>query len=411
MDMGPPTDLIQHRTRIKPGTPIYRARVKKLLTEKEWHLRNLAIAGLETGVYEYCVVANGELSRWGANAVLVTKPGEAVPRLTFNYHYVHEEPAGSQMTLMQQNHDFLLRLTHQVYSSFDLKNGYWAVEIHPEDRHYLAFTVPALGQLQPTRIAQGARSSAHTMNELGLLAFGAIPPPQPEKSFLHAPTPKDLADISFYIDDLSAAHSDWEKHWDFIANHLLPRLEWAMMRLSLRKVKIGMNKIEILGETHEAGGKRSMKPDRVLSVLEFPVPYNATEARGFHGVVQTARDYIKNFSEISEPIRAVMAPKSEWHWGQVEQLSFDLLKELTAAATMNHGYEPDRPTEMYADASGKGGCCFIRQRQGKPRSEHHHPDGQWVPLLYDSFSFNKAERNYGTYKRELRALTFFAKKH
>ncbi|SMY30407.1 unnamed protein product [Zymoseptoria tritici ST99CH_1A5] len=190
----------------------FQARVKKLLTEKEWHLRNFAIAGLETGVYEYCVVANGELSRWGANAVLVTKPGEAVPRLTFNYHYVHKEPAGSQMTLMQQNHDFLSRLTHQVYSSFDLKNGYWAVEIHPEDRHYLAFTVPALGQLQPTRMAQGARSSAHTMNELGLLAFGAIPPPQPEKSFLHAPTPKDLPDMSFYIDDLSAAHSDWEKH-------------------------------------------------------------------------------------------------------------------------------------------------------------------------------------------------------
>ncbi|KJX98518.1 hypothetical protein TI39_contig408g00002 [Zymoseptoria brevis] len=106
-NMGPPSDLLQHRTRTREGAPIYRAKAKRLSTTKEWHLRNYATQGLESGHYERCVVANGELSRWNANAVLLPKEGQDIPRLTFDYNFVPEEPAGSKLVLMGHNHDFL----------------------------------------------------------------------------------------------------------------------------------------------------------------------------------------------------------------------------------------------------------------------------------------------------------------
>lgn len=57
--------------------------------------------------------------------------------------------------------------------------------------------------------------------------------------------------------------------------------------------------------------------------------------------------------------------------------------------------------EVYVDASKFAGGCVIRQFQ----------DGKWVPLLYDSFLFNPAERNCDTYKRELRVMVTMCEKH
>ena len=54
-----------------------------------------------------------------------------------------------------------------------------------DDRHYLAFHVPGIGQVQPTRMPQGARTSSFTFNELMNIVLGPIPAPHPEPSLLH----------------------------------------------------------------------------------------------------------------------------------------------------------------------------------------------------------------------------------
>lgn len=89
MDMGPPTHLLQRRTRLKPNTPIYRVHAKKLAPEKEFWLRKFALDGLNAKwpLFERTIMANGVSLRWGADAVIVERDN-AAPWLTFNYHYV-----------------------------------------------------------------------------------------------------------------------------------------------------------------------------------------------------------------------------------------------------------------------------------------------------------------------------------
>ncbi|KEQ83933.1 hypothetical protein M438DRAFT_335660 [Aureobasidium pullulans EXF-150] len=123
-DMGPPTDLILHRTSVKAGTPPYKAKAKRLAHDKEWWLRKIVLQGIEAGMYERTTVANRKLSNWGADAVLVKKEGKDEPRLTFNYHYVYEELPGNQMELSSRAHAFLGLPSHKVFSAFDLKNAY-----------------------------------------------------------------------------------------------------------------------------------------------------------------------------------------------------------------------------------------------------------------------------------------------
>ena len=402
-DMGPPTDLILHRTRIKEGTPIYKAKAKRLSPDKEWWLRKLVSDGMKSGMYERTTVANGKLSQWGADAVLVKKEGKVEPRLTFNYHYVFEEPPGNQMELSSRAHGFLSLPSHGVYSAFDLKNAYWATEIHPEDRHFLAFVVPGIGQVQPTRMAQGARSSSFTMNELGNIAFGEIPGPQPEISFLHSEDPEQPPHMTFYVDDIFPAHASWTNHWSFIKDHLLPRLSWARLKLSFSKIRIGSSKILALGEVHEAGGKITIKPERVQRILDWPEPGEqgtATDVRAFLGTAITARRWIKGYAEIVRPLSRLTG-KVDWRWEEAERLAFQLIKNKAATAVALHGWDPALPCVAHIDASAFAGGLYVTQKQGDAV----------VPIMYDSFTFSKTERNYSTYKRELRAMVYFCTKH
>lgn len=57
----------------------------------------------------------------------------------------------------------------------DLKYGYLVNPMHPEDRKYFAFTIPGMGQFQPTRMEQGSMTAGFTMSELMCRALSPIP--------------------------------------------------------------------------------------------------------------------------------------------------------------------------------------------------------------------------------------------
>jgi hypothetical protein len=148
----PMTDLVQHRIRLKPGTKPYAARSQKRYSpHQEWWMRKLILEGLDRGIYEQTMTANGRLSDWNARVVLADKFKDAThldePRLTFNYSRMDEELPGSYMELSARIHDYLANPQHNVYMQADIKYDYFSVGVHPDDRHIFAFSVPGLGRL------------------------------------------------------------------------------------------------------------------------------------------------------------------------------------------------------------------------------------------------------------------------
>ena len=59
----PPTDLIQHRVYMTPGLKPVNAKQKRYAPSRERWLRKLITEGMEGGVYESTIAANGQLSR------------------------------------------------------------------------------------------------------------------------------------------------------------------------------------------------------------------------------------------------------------------------------------------------------------------------------------------------------------
>lgn len=144
------TDLIVHCTWLKAETSIYNVKQQRFFREKKWWFHKFVLKEIEFSMYEWTVIVNRHLSQWGAASVLIKKKEKTELRLTFNYHYVFEELSENHMKLITQTHEFLTHLTHESFFFFDLKNIYWGVIIHSDDRHLLTFNISEISQLQST---------------------------------------------------------------------------------------------------------------------------------------------------------------------------------------------------------------------------------------------------------------------
>ena len=247
----------------------------------EWWLRRIIEERIDAGIYERTITANGCPFKWNSNPVLVPKPGQVQPPLTFNYHFIYEDIPASHMEAVLTVHDLLSILSYQCLFSADIKHGYWTVNIHPDDGHYLAFYVPRIDQVQPTHMPQGARISSFSFNEFMNIVFGPIPVLQPEPSLLYRKTAKDTTLLAFYMDDIFGVFKTHEEQLIFLRDHFFPCIVWSKLKLILSKLKIGMIKIFALEEEHKIGGRVRLKPDKIEKILTWPVPQDQIAIKAF----------------------------------------------------------------------------------------------------------------------------------
>ena len=188
------------------------------------------------------------------------------------------------MELTYKVHDSLSDPRHGYLFAADLKHAYLTIPLHLDDRHYFAFTISSIGQCQPTRMQQGSKSAGFTLMEAVYRAFGPIPAPRPEPPFLYSNDPATLPPLVFYMDDFLGGFADFDEQSSFLAVHFLPRVKWARLYLSFKKLKLFYNKIKALGVTHRVGGLIEVLEDRIRKILEWPTPVDQTAVRAFLGI-------------------------------------------------------------------------------------------------------------------------------
>ncbi|KAI1000816.1 hypothetical protein K3495_g7381 [Podosphaera aphanis] len=416
-----PTDLYIHRVRLAPETKPHNDKRKIRLSDRQrYWLARVVDEGLRCGMYERTTARGNGLSSWNARPVVVMK--ESVPnsemRVTFNYSRVTETMPGCHMVLLREVRDYLSDPRHSLYCQFDFKNAYWAISVHPDDRHIFAFFVDGIGQLQPTVLPQGCQSATFTLTELMYIMFGEIPPlpvelqtdecDGSEPSLLQAQNPEAPEPMKFYMDDLFIGHRNPVEVYNFLEHHFLPRIAWGMLKLSFKKVKLFMEEIEACGTLHKAGGVILIKHKRAEKISNFPEPVNQHDVMSFLATIGVTRNWVKNFGEIARPFQRLTG-NVLFQWGLTEQISFQTLRKLCSEATEMHGIDPILPVQVYTDASKLAVGCRISQRQYKndDQTGRMFP----VPILFDSMALNFSQQNYGTYKRELFAIVEFTRKY
>lgn len=245
------------------------------------------------------------------------------------------------------------------------------------------------------------------MSSLINVVLGAIPEPFPEPSLLHPRNISEPVQCRFYMDDIVSGSSSFESAFHFLQHHFLPRILWAGLKLSFKKLKLFVPEIVALGIKHEVGGQLHVKPARIEKIASWPQPQTKKDVRSFLGAVGITRRWVKNFAELARPLSRLTGAY-DWKWEDPEKLSFDVLRIKCSTATALQGFDWTQPAHMFTDASHFAlGVLIAQNRQDPTRLGHHY----YAPILFDSFTLNKSELRYSVYEKELYAIVKAMRKY
>ena len=96
-----------------------------------------------------------------------------------------------------------------------------------------------------------------------------------------------------------------------------------------------------------------MDPEKVKSIMSWPVPRSIHDVRMFLGLANFYRRFIKGFSKVALPITKLLRKESVSHfrWTTEAQAAFDELRTAFTTAPILQHFNPDLPTILEADAS------------------------------------------------------------
>ena len=110
-----------------------------------------------------------------------------------------------------------------------------------------------------------------------------------EPSLLASTSPDQLSPIKHYFDDIFSGHKDAAEALDFLQNHFLPRIDWAQLKLSFKKLKLFQSEILALGVTYLIHGVVKTKEARTDKIKYLPTPRDLHDIKSFLGTIGITR--------------------------------------------------------------------------------------------------------------------------
>jgi len=322
-------------------------------------------------------------SPWSAPLVLTRKQNGSW-RICTDYRLLNSITKKDAYPLPRIDDSYLQLQGARYFTSLDLQNGYWQI--------------PLTGDAIP----KTAFSTRYGQYEWMVMPFGLCNAPASFQRAMNDILRPYLDKFCMvYLDDI-LIYSKTEKEHKRHVHKVLKALEKARMILNLDKCKFNQLSVRFLGHIISAEGIKP-DPEKIRKILEWPIPRNVTQLRGFIAICSYYRQYVKGFSGIGRCLTDLTqnSPKkfSSIEWKPKHQEAFDKLKQsLTTEPLLRH-VDPEKEFVMDVDASNDCAGGVIQQ---------YHPNakGKMVlhPVAYMSKKFNRTQRNYSAQEREMLAI-------
>ena len=377
MDMGR-TNLVKHHIKLTDPVPFkeaYRRIPPQMYDEVKAHIQEMLDLG----------ALRPSNSPWASAIVLVRKKDGRL-RFCIYLRKLNNRTVKDAYSLPRIESILDSLGGAQIFSTLDLKAGYWQVEMAEECKAYTAFTCGPLGFYECDTMPFGATNAPATFQRLMHDSLGEL----------------NMNWCIVYLDDIIIFSDTKEEH--------LKRLEAVFQKLCAAGLKLKPSKcfffkeeIEYLG--HVVSGKGiSTNPKKIEAVSKWPTPRTVYDVRSFLGFVGYYRRFIKNFSRITKPITEVItglenqskraAKKTYIEWKDAADTTFEHLKAMCVSTPILAYPNYQLPFTLHTDSSTDGLGAVLYQKQ----------DGKMRVIAYASRSVSKAEANYPAHKLEFLAL-------
>ena len=259
-----------------------------------------------------------------------------------------------------------------VFSTLDLRSGFWQVPMASHARKYTAFTV-GNQHYQFTKMAFGLSGAPSTFVRLMQAVLEGV------------------SNTVVYGDDVLIFSDSLDEHFNHLSN-VLTRLRDAGLVANARKCQFGQRQVEFLGHCISEGQIWAL-PSKIECVQNFPEPKTKKQLQSFIGLAGFYRRFVPNFAEIMVPLYDLLRNGATWKWGPEEQAAFQEIKcRLCSQPVVLKLPDMDNEFVVASDASGTGLGAVLSQ-------------GGHV-VEYASRRLSRAEVNYSATDRELLAIVW-----
>ena len=167
---------------------------------------------------------------------------------------------------------------------------------------------------------------------------------------------------------------------------VLAKLEEAGLKVNANKSFFAREGLEYLGYWISRDGIQPLTT-KVEAIQRIAPPKNKRELRRFIGIVNYYRDMWIRRSHVLSPLAKLTSKESKWVWTDLENRSFQKMKNIIAQETLLAYPDFNKPFEIHTDAS--------HTQLGSVVSQDNKP------IAFYSRKLNPAQTRYTTTEREL----------
>ena len=267
-----------------------------------------------------------------------------------------------------------------VYTTLDLKSGYWQVPIPVVDRPKTAFSASG-------RHYQWCRAP-----------FGFCNMPSIFQRMMSNILRDCSSFILVYLDDIIVFSISLEEHFQHL-KVVLDKLVNANLTLHLKKCQFLAQSFSYLGHLLTPEGIRP-NPDKVAALQQMSPPTNRKQLMQFLGLVNWFRRFIPQLSEMASALYPLVSKSTLWQWSAPQQHAFDRLKASLTSQSLVRFPDFSQPFVLVCDASDYQVGSVLLQQFG---SCLH-------PIYYYSHLLDAQQRQYSVTEKECLAIVLSIKR-
>ncbi|WVZ62796.1 hypothetical protein U9M48_012498 [Paspalum notatum var. saurae] len=189
--------------------------------------------------------------------------------------------------------------------------------------------------------------------------------------------------VVVFIDNI-LIYSKTEKEHEEHLRLVLPKLREHKLFAKLSKCEFWIDQVPFLGHIVSKGGIM-VDPSKVSSVMDWKVPENVKEVRGFLGLAGYYRRFIEGFFIVAKPMTSLLEKNAEYIWNKDRQGSFDELKKRLTTAPVLTLPDPTKSFTVYCDASKEGKANVIADALSRKSYVNMAVAFQMSPELCEEF--------------------------
>ena len=287
-------------------------------------------------------------SCWHSPVVMVRKPNNEW-RFCVDYRKLNAvtELMSFPIPHMSDVFDTLAQSKAEVFSTLDLRSGFWQVPLDKATKAKSAFITH-----------QG-------IFEFNRLSFGMVNAPMTFQSLMT----KVLKNLNFkialvYIDDLLIFSRDFDQHLHHL-DLVFYNLRSANLTLHPNKCNFAARQCRYLGHIESSDGLR-VNPENTSKIRNCKSPTNVKQVRSALGMMGYYRKFVKDYAKIAQPLNNLLKKNTKFEWTKECEVAFNTLKTKLVEAPILRYPQFDEEFVLAVDSSDYSiGYVLSQEHDGK----------------------------------------------